>query len=249
MCANPKEINRLENGYLISLIQKRIYFGISSKDPAASALRDQIGELYKNQAATLAPDKNANTSNIVDDKLVVTRFLYTMAQSLDVDKKWLDTSFEAEKTFMKALAPALQVPGISLAVNSAMTEAAVSPFNEMKIQGQVSPQLAAVIASGGPETAIAPGRIDASEISEADLPAADGSSAEIPSAGITAPAAPPASGTGAAYERYKAAYRKYVDSLGNPDMPKEQVDRLIEELSVSSGEYQKLSAPAIRQGN
>lgn len=241
LCANPKELNRLENGYLISLIQKRVYFGIASKEPAAEALREQIGALYKKQAASLTPEQNANRSNIVDDRLVVARFLYTMAQSLDVDKKWLDTSLEAEKTFMKALAPALPIPGVASAVNSAMTETAVSPFAEMKIQGRLSPELASTIALATPAASVS-GRIEDPDSAEPSAEVSDVPSAAIQAQAGQTRAEASAPGASAAYERYKTAYRKYVEAL-NAGTDQKELDGLLEDLNASSQQYQKLIAP------
>ncbi|HNY11083.1 MAG TPA: hypothetical protein PKK26_05775, partial [Candidatus Wallbacteria bacterium] len=97
LCQNPKEINKLENGYLIDLIQKRAYFGIANGEAAADDLRKKVDEMYKKSDAAAKQEKGDNQSNIISDQLVVARFLYSMTKSLDTEGKWLKESLAAEK--------------------------------------------------------------------------------------------------------------------------------------------------------
>ncbi len=249
LCENPAELNKLENSYLISLIQKRVYFALASGDKAAGEIRAAVAAMLNEAVLKVKVEKNPNRMNIMTDEQIVARFLNTMAQSFDVEGGWLDKSFEAEKTFMSGVyASAAGAPGVSAALNSAMSSVAGSPFAELKIKGEVSPELMAKINADTGYNFSA-GSASGSALNNAE-PAADsyllnsaaGSGApgvsDIPKAAEAEAAASNDPAVMSAYQGYKTAYKKYVDAL-NAQVGESELNRLGLELKAAFMQYQK----------
>jgi hypothetical protein len=244
LCDNPKELNKLENSYLISLIQKRVYFAIASGDKAADEIRGAVTDMFNAAVVKVKIEENPNRMNIISDEQNVARFLSIMVQSFDVKGGWLDKSFEAEKSFMSGVyASAAAVPGVSAAMNAALSSTGSGPFAELKITGQPSAELISRInadtgtnfsygsaaSETAPENASGDGLNNAvnGALSASGLPAA----AEAEAAKSSDPAVK------AAYEKYKTAYRKYINAVNEPAGERE-LNALTEELKSSFADYQ-----------
>ena len=237
LCQNPKELNKLENGYLIDLIQKRVYFGIANGEAAADDIRKKIDEMYKKSAASTKADKGDNKSNIVSDQLVVARFLYSMTQSLDTESKWLKDSLAAEKVFMKTASIGLAaVPGVSILASQVFSQTASGPFAKLNVTGKLSPELSALVARENADFNFASnsGRVEEETASVETETAKQNANAGIEISENSSPELK------AAYDKYRNCYQKYVDTL-NSGAPEDELSALAAELKASSEAYQKLS--------
>jgi hypothetical protein len=224
LCENPNELNKLENSYLIGLIQKRLYFALASGDKAAGEIRSAVTAMLDEAVLKVKAEKNPNRMNIMTNEQIVARFLNTMAQSFDIEGGWLDKSFAAEKTFMSGVyASAAAAPGLPAALNSALSSSAGNPFEELKIRGEVSPELMAKInADTGYNFSAgkASGRVcndagtavDNYGLISSAVNGVTGLS-DIPEAAEAEAAASNNPAVMKAYQRYKTAYKKYVDAL------------------------------------
>lgn len=247
LCENPDELNKLENSYLISLIQKRVYFALASGDKAAGEIRAAVKAMLDEAALKIKAEKNPNRINIMTDEQIAARFLNTMAQSFDIEGGWLDKSFEAEKTFMGGVyASAAAVPGIPAALNSALSSSAGNPFEELKIRGEISPELMAKInadtaynfsaeapSGGAPDNSADAGNYDpnSSGVNGAAKLSGIRPAAETGAAASNNPAVM------AAYQRYKTAYKKYVDAL-NAQADEGELNERGVELKAAFEQYQ-----------
>ncbi|MEZ7890375.1 MAG: hypothetical protein QMC67_01380 [Candidatus Wallbacteria bacterium] len=141
LCTNPNELNVLENSYLISLIQKRIYFAAANNDPSAAGVKSAILRLYKEYSAAIDIKKNNNLA-IENKKLITARFLRSMALSADAENKWLEQAFLVEKNFLIAMnVNCHQIPGISQPVNELYSSSSDNQFNPLLAHGTLSEYL------------------------------------------------------------------------------------------------------------
>ncbi|HOD39149.1 MAG TPA: hypothetical protein PKL57_01210 [Candidatus Wallbacteria bacterium] len=241
LCANPKELNKLENSYLISLIQKRVYFAIASGDKAADEIRRIVAEMFNEAVSKVKVEENPNRMNILSDEQNVARFLNTMVQSFDVKGGWLEKSFEAEKAFMSGVyASAAPVPGLASAMNAAMGSASEGPFAELKIKGSLSPELISKIdADNGTNFSL-----NLSAAPEDNSAAGQGGQTSVLGADSSVPAAAEAEAAQSsdprvksAYEKYKVSYKKYVNAV-NSQAGEREMNALTEELKANFAEYQ-----------
>lgn len=242
LCANPKELNKIENGYLISLIQKRVYFAIASGDKTADEIRAAVNEMLAEAVKNVKREDNPNRMNIMSDEQNVARFLSNMAQSFDVKGGWLEKSFEAEKTFMSGVyASAAAVPGVPAAMNAALSSTGEGPFAELKIIGQPSSELLArVNADTGSNFSAGAAQAEPAAPADGGLNGAVNTALNasgVPVAAETEAAASSNPAVKAAYEKYKIAYKKYINAV-NEQAGEREIESLTEELKASFAEYQ-----------
>ena len=236
LCQNPTELNRLENSYLIALIQKRVYFGIANKEENADLLRSKISEMHKRYEMRIDSGSVGNKSNVSDNLLAV-RFLYSMTQSLDTDKKWLDDSLAAEKTFMKTATIALAgVPGAGTLLNQSCSETASGPFAKTGVIGKISSWLSSFVSKEEGVSDISSESVSASSVSTETVEAAKAEFEVAAQAGENV-----SSEVKQAYDNYRLSYQKYVEAINSGTAGEEELSQLVNELSANADAYKKLS--------
>ena len=248
LCANPKELNILENSYIIGLLQKRLYFGIANGEKAAGSLRDSIVSLYKANNASLSIDDNNDKLNIDNEKLNVARFLYSMTKAVDPESGWLDNALKAEKTFLSASNIALSgVPGTGNSFNSIFSSSSNSTFNFSIIKGNISDALKGFIGKEEGTAYVETGSVSresqnlegdsingSSGISNNTQSSLQKNQSEI-SLGENASAE-----VKEAYDRYKISYNAYIEALNRGESP-DRLETLMRTFQANLEEYKKIS--------